>query len=108
MIVVDPLFDTTPFTNARTPRCFRNTRSCHMMTTLSGEEGRGELIAFAGRLGLRADWIQYPGTPRQHFDLVASKRVIAVRNGAVEVASTWRNGDLEAIRASYTERDGAA
>lgn len=93
MIVVDELFDTTPFTNEQTPRCFRNTLSSHMMTTLQGEPGKAELIAFAKRLGLRADWIQYPGTPRQHFDLVASKRAMAVRLGAVEVGRTWRSGD---------------
>jgi len=101
-IVVDPLFDTTPFTTSRTPRCFRNTRACHLMTTLHGEEGRRELVDFARRLGLSPAWIQYPGTPRQHFDLVASKRLIAVRLGAVEVDRRWACGDPLPVRSRRT------
>lgn len=89
MIVVDPLFDTSPFTRAGTPRCFRNTLSCHMMSTLEGEDGRLELIAFAKKLGMKAAWIQYPGTHRQHFDLVAAKRAKAVALGAAEVSARW-------------------
>lgn len=69
MIVVDPLFDTTPFTTSTTPRCFRNTLSFHMMSTLPGEEGTKELVCVAKYLGLKPEWIQYKGTKRQHFDL---------------------------------------
>lgn len=93
MIVVDPLFDTTPFTRPNTPRCFKNTLASHMMTTLEGEEGRRELLAFAKRLGLRPEWIQYPGTRRQHFDLVQAKRARAVTLGAIEVPGSWMQGD---------------
>lgn len=93
MIVVDPLFDTTPFTRASTPRCFRNTLSCHMSSTLPGEAGTRELVAFARRLGLRPDWIQRPGTSLEHFDLVARRRAAAVAAGAVEVPQGWRRGD---------------
>lgn len=93
MIVVDPLFSTAPFTRASTPRCFRNTYACHMMSTLPGKEGVIELITFARRLGLRPDWIQYPNTPRQHFDLTSAKRILAVRLGAVEVSARWLPGD---------------
>jgi uncharacterized protein DUF4031 len=93
LIVVDPLFSTAPFTKASTPRCFRNTQASHMMTTLEGEAGRAELVAFARRLGLKPEWIQYPGTRRQHFDLVASKRARAVQLGAVEVPASWMQED---------------
>lgn len=93
MIVVDPLFDTTPFTTTRTPKCFRNTLASHMMTTLEGQEGTKELITFARKLGLKPEWIQYPGERRQHFDLVESKRRKAVEQGAVEVSSDWWYGD---------------
>lgn len=93
MIVVDPLFDTAPFTRAGTPRCFRNTQASHMMSTLGGEEGRQELVAFARRLGLQPAWIQFPGTHRQHFDLVAGKRKAAVALGAREVPARWMPGD---------------
>lgn len=58
-------------------------RWCHMMA-----DSEAELIEFAERIGLRRSWIQYPGTPRVHFDLTAGRRAAAVRNGAIEV--TWR------------------
>lgn len=93
MIVVDPLFSTVPFTRSSTPRCFRNTLSCHMMSTLPGKEGLIELISFARRLSLKPGWIQYPNTDLQHFDLTESKRLLAVRLGAIEVNRGWKIGD---------------
>ncbi|KIA72727.1 hypothetical protein ANMWB30_24950 [Arthrobacter sp. MWB30] len=45
-----------------------------------------ELIAFAVGLGLRADYIQHPGTWKEHFDVTETKRRLAVRKGAVEVS----------------------
>lgn len=93
MIIVDPLFSTTPFTKLSTPRCFRDTLSCHMMSTLSGKEGLIELVNFARRLPLNPDWIQYPNTTRQHFDLTESKRSLAIRLEAIEVRRGWQIGD---------------
>jgi hypothetical protein len=93
VIVVDPLFDTTPFTSPKTPKCFRNTLSCHMVSTLPGDEGRLELISFARKIGLRSEWLQYPGSKRQHFDLVQSKRALAIKLGAREVSRTWVTGE---------------
>jgi hypothetical protein len=57
-----------------------------MQSTLDGTAGLEELLAFAGRLGLRGEWIQHQGSPKQHFDLTAAKRALAVRLGAVEVS----------------------
>jgi hypothetical protein len=85
VILVDELFDTTPFTRAGTPRCFQNTKSCHMFSDLGGKEGTQELIAFAKRIGLKPQWIQHRGTHREHFDLVATKRARAVELGAREI-----------------------
>ena len=93
MIVVDPLFSTAPFTNASTPRCFRNTRAAHMMSTSPGDKGFRELVSFARRLGLKPSWIQYPGTRRQHLDLTEGKRRLAVALGAGEVSRGWQLGD---------------
>jgi hypothetical protein len=83
-IYVDALFDTGPFTRPSTPRCFRNTLASHMWSDRIGEEGTRELLAFAVKVGLRADWIQKRGTPDEHFDLVAKRRARAVALGAVE------------------------
>lgn len=45
-----------------------------------------ELLEFARRLGLKPSWIQNPGHPwKEHFDVVDSKRVLAIRLGAVPV-----------------------
>lgn len=46
-----------------------------------------ELMRMAARLNLNPDWIQSPGTPREHFDVSLRKRDLAVRHGAVEVSS---------------------
>lgn len=53
---------------------------CHMMA-----DSTEELLAFAKRLGLRASYIQYPGTWKEHFDVTQGKRAQALRLGAVEV-----------------------
>lgn len=56
---------------------------CHMW----GDGPLDELIAFAQRLGLRANWLQHSsamgGTP--HFDISRSKRAQALKNGAQAV-----------------------
>jgi diadenosine tetraphosphate (Ap4A) HIT family hydrolase len=51
---------------------------CHM--TADSED---ELRAFARRLGLRAEWIQYPGTHRVHFDVQPRYRAKAIEMGAI-------------------------
>lgn len=47
----------------------------------------GELHAMADRLGLRRSWFQSkPGRPwRDHYDLTAGKRDLALRLGAIPV-----------------------
>lgn len=82
-IFVDHLFDTTPFTNSKTPSTFRNTLASHMMSDLPGIDGTNELIGFAVRLGLQKRWIQFTGTPREHFDLTESKHHLAIKKGAI-------------------------
>ena len=44
-----------------------------------------ELAGFAARLGLRPEWIQFPGTPREHYDVVEAVRRRAVAAGAVPI-----------------------
>jgi hypothetical protein len=42
-----------------------------------------ELLAFAQKLGLRVSWIQNPGHVwKEHFDVVDSKRDLAIQLGA--------------------------
>lgn len=56
---------------------------CHMIA-----DTHDELIDMAIRIGVQTRWIQYPNTPREHFDISLSKRALAVKSGAIEI--TWR------------------
>ena len=54
---------------------------CHMMTDCDVEE----LHAMAHAIGLKRGWFQdHPLHP--HYDLRPSKRILAVKNGAIEVS----------------------
>lgn len=44
-----------------------------------------ELVEMAGRIGVQRKWIQYPGTPKEHFDIALSKKALAVAAGAVPI-----------------------
>lgn len=45
-----------------------------------------ELAAFARRLRLRPEWVQCPGTWKEHFDVTDSVRAKAIALGAVPVS----------------------
>jgi len=53
---------------------------CHMLA-----DSREELDAMADRIGVARRWIQYPGTPKEHYDVSMSARAKAVAAGAVEI-----------------------
>lgn len=55
-------------------------RWCHMTA-----DTRAELDAMADRIGLRRQWIQHPGTWKEHYDVTLTKRAAAVRAEAVEI-----------------------
>jgi len=59
-----------------------NSRWCHMMA-----DTKEELLAMAKKIGLKPEWIQYPDTWKEHFDLTENKRKQAVRAGVIEVES---------------------
>jgi len=70
--------------------------SCHLLSTLAGDAGRAELLAFAALIGLREAWLQKPGDATEHFDLFGSRIERARRAGAVEMD---RAAFVAAIRA---------
>lgn len=46
-----------------------------------------ELLTFAVEvLGMRATWLQEPGTAKEHFDVTATRRAEALRAGAVPIS----------------------
>lgn len=64
-----------------------------------------ELLAMADRIGVARKWIQYPGEPKEHFDVCWSKRVLAVSYGAFRVSP---RKFVELIRARRTTKKGQA
>lgn len=74
MVYVDPIV------NWGGSRTFRWKNSCHMYAdTLE------ELNAMADKIGVKRSWIQDNRPGRLvHYDLVESKRKLAVKHGAVE------------------------
>jgi hypothetical protein len=55
---------------------------CHMIA-----DSREELDQMADSIGVKRKWIQYPNTPKEHYDICLSMRVKAVNLGAIEI--TW-------------------
>lgn len=78
-VYVDPLINYGAGDEA--PRCFRNVESCHMYA-----DTLDELHAFARKIGLQRSWFQnHRFLP--HYDLIASKRGIAIAFGAISHTS---------------------
>ena len=80
-VYVGPLFATQPYYTSANKR-WQAQHACHMTA-----DSLDELHAFAARLGLRRAWFQnHHKNPRYwHYDLVASKRRMALAYGAKEL-----------------------
>lgn len=76
-IYVDPLHSFNNDNND-TPRCFRNTSSCHLYG-----DNEEELHQFALSIGMKRSWFQ-KNRLLNHYDLVPSKRILAVKKGAIQ------------------------
>ena len=59
-----------------------------------------ELLAMADKIGVQRKWLQYPGTPKEHFDVCTSKRLAAISAGAVAI--TW--AELGRMTAARTKK----
>lgn len=44
-----------------------------------------ELMEMVDRIGVNRQWLQYPGTWKEHFDISMGKRELAIRYGAVPI-----------------------
>ena len=64
--------------------------SCHMTA-----DTLDELHAMAEKIGMKRSWFQLGKNDIPHYDLVASKRRLAVKNGAIELT---RNEAGERVR----------
>jgi hypothetical protein len=60
----------------------RGDRMYHVLSDQLGTAGTGELLAFVSPCGLRARWMQYSGTYREHFDAPPRAAECLLRRGA--------------------------
>lgn len=65
-----------------------NARWSHMFAN-----SREELDTFAARIGMHPQWIQHPGTHREHYDLTDTRRARALELGATPI--TYPRGVAE-------------
>lgn len=83
---------------------------CHMACDGDIEE----LHTFARRIGLQRSWFQAKNPRHLHYDLRPSKRVLAIKAGAVEVSSAellqrcTRRHDIAVLSAAYDATCGGA
>src|SRR5689334_8297900 len=75
----------------------RGGRMYHGVPELPSAEGTAALIAFVRRSGLRPQWIQYPGSYREHFDARADDGLAMLAAGA-RLATNREVGMLLAAR----------
>lgn len=61
---------------------------------------RSELYAMVDAIGVDRKRIQYPGRPREHFDVGAAARQRAVKRGAIQVGTREIIEKLRARRVS--------
>ena len=66
--------------------------SCHLFTDGSLEE----LIIFAESIGLKKNWLHK--TSLNHFDLVESKRIEAIKKGAIELNRSEASKKIKELR----------
>ena len=59
---------------------YRRMIMCHMMADTTEE-----LLDMASKIGVNTKWIQYPGTPDEHFDVCLSMKKKAIALGAIPV-----------------------
>ena len=61
---------------------FGRMKMCHMLA-----HSTAELLSMADVIGVQRRWIQFAGTPKEHFDICQSKRNLAIQSGAISISS---------------------
>lgn len=77
---------------------YRRMLMCHMLADTTEE-----LLDMADKIGVQRKWIQYPGTPKEHFDICLSKRAKAIQCGAFDAD---REKVVDIIRAKRERASG--
>ena len=82
--------------------------SCHLLAVDLSPEAELALHELAQRIGMRRSWAQLPPKASwPHYDLVSSRRVAAVRAGAIEISSRAAAKLRRAIRRQLAETVGS-
>ena len=62
---------------------YKKKKWCHLSA-----QDINELHSFASKIGLKKTWFQEPPKTKYcHYDVTESKRVLAVKNGAIEITT---------------------
>lgn len=61
---------------------YGNMTMCHMVADTTQE-----LLDMVDRIGVKRKWVQYPGTPNEHFDICLAKKKLALSAGAMEISA---------------------
>ncbi len=77
---------------------YRGDRMYHVLSDILGLEGGRELRAFVRQYGLRAEWIQYAGTYREHFDVREDTGLLMLADGAARQVTNRELGTLLATK----------
>lgn len=59
---------------------FGRMKMCHMIADTTDE-----LLDMVDKISVQRKWIQYPGTPNEHFDISLAKKQLALTAGATEI-----------------------
>jgi len=81
-------------------------RMYHVLSDLPGIAGSAELREFVRACGMRPEWVQYPGSYREHFDALERLGTCLMRHGARVVGNHEVALLLRARRTGNVERLG--
>jgi hypothetical protein len=87
---------------------WRGDRMYHVLSDQLGPAGTTELVAFVTSCGLRAEWMQYPGTYREHYDARFEDGARLIAAGARLVTNRELGTLLAYKRAAYQKPDTSA
>jgi hypothetical protein len=79
LVYVDYIID---WGELATEKGLKWTKWCHLIA-----DTHEELMDMAGKLKLKPEWIQKPGTREEHFDLIPTKRTLAIKYGALPISN---------------------
>ncbi len=68
---------------------FAGKKSCHMFA-----DSLNELHEMAEKIGMKRSWFQDNGQSAEHYDLVASRRALAIKYGAIELTERKQIGEM--------------